>query len=327
MKNAKDTRVLWVERAQVISMLLVVLHHCVPHGYDGPEWLRNLLEGIQYPALVCFFLCSGLFADKWRRDGYGAYMRKRALRLLTPYFCVNLLMLAPRYVAALALGVRARITPLWLLTSFVDPHGQGIAPHLWFLLTLFIMGALLPLLDALLRNKTPRRIVLAALLILSALPVKLPTLLCLNELRLYLVWYALGYALAITRGKDAPLTGAAGPALGGVGLLAFLLALWFPSVPAAIFMQMLGALALVALAGRSGKVDPLTAAFRGRTYCVYILSMCAQNLVEALGYAAHLPWYVTFLVMLAAGLAVPMLVCRWHEKKPLPRWLRLVVGL
>ena len=33
------------------------------------------------------------------------------------------------------------------------------------------------------------------------------------------------------------------------------------------------------------------------------------------------------LMMLAAGLAVPLLVCAWHEKRPLPRWLRLVVGL
>lgn len=327
MKNTNPGRVLWVERAQVISMLLVVLHHCVPHGYDGPAWLYALLEAIQYPALVCFFLASGLFAPRWRDKGYGAYMKKRALRLLTPYFCVNLLMLAPRYVAALMMGVRANVTVGWVLTSFIDPHGQGIAPHLWFLMTLFIMGALLPGLDALLRSRVSRAITLAALLVLSALPFRLPTLLCLNELKLYLGWYALGYALAVTRGTGAPLKGPTGLALGSAGLIVFALSLCFPALPVAVFMQMLGAAALVALAGASEEGDPLTLLFRGRTYCVYILSMCVQNLVEVAGYSARLPWYATFLAMLAAGLAVPLAVCRWNEKRPLPRWLRLVVGL
>ncbi len=325
--KSTNGRVLWVERAQVISMLLVVLHHCVPHGYDGPDWLLNLLNGIQYPALVCFFLTAGLFAPRWRRDGYGAYLKKRALRLLTPWVCVSLLMLAPRYVAALAMGVKAKITPLWLLMSFLDPHGQGITPHLWFLPALMLMAALAPLLDRALRSKTPRAVTLAALLVLSALPVKLPTLLCLNELKLYLAWYAIGYALSQARGDAPPLRGAAGLAAGLGGLIAFALTLLFPGLMMATFLQMLGAAALLALAGRSKRDDALTAFFRGKTYCVYILSMCAQNLAEVLGYAARWPWPLTSLLMLAAGLAVPLLVCAWHAKRPLPRWLRLVVGL
>ena len=323
----KNNRVLWVERAQVWSMLLVVLHHCVPHGYDGPRWLSSLLNAVQYPALVVFFLASGLFAAGWKRAGYAAYMKKRALRLLTPYVCVNLLMLAPRYVAALLMGVKAKITPLWVLGSLVDPHGQGVMPHLWFLLALFIMAALLPLIDRALSARLPRAIALAALLVCAALPVKLPTLLCLNELRMYLFWYVLGLALARTRGTACPLRGAAGAALGAAGLLAFGLGLCFPALPVATFLEMLGAAALVALASLSPRDDALTAAFRGKTYCVYILSMCAQNLMEAAGYSARLPWWVTALAMLAAGLAVPLLVCAWHEKRPLPRWLRLIVGL
>ena len=327
MKRTNPRRVLWVERAQVASMLLVVLHHCVPHGYGGPAWLLSLLNGIQYPALVVFFLASGLFAPGWKERGYGAYMKRRALRLLTPYVCVNLLMLAPRYVAALMMGVKAKITPLWVLQSLIDPHGQGVMPHLWFLPTLFIMAALLPLIDRALSARLPRAAVFAALLVCCALPVKLLTLLCLNELRMYLFWYALGYALATTRGTACPLRGAKGLALGLAGAAAFLIGLLFPALPVAVFLQMLGAAALVALAGTSDRDDALTAAFRGRTYCVYILSMCAQNLVEAAGYSARLPWWVTALAMLAAGLGVPLLVCVWNEKRPLPKWLRLIVGL
>ena len=322
-------RVLWVERAQVLSMLLVVLHHCVPHGYDGPVWLANLLEAIQYPALVCFFLTSGLFAVRWRRAGYVAYLKKRAVRLLTPYFCVNALMLAPRYAAARMMGVEVRLSVGWVLTSFLDPHGQGIAPHLWFLPTLFLMAALLPAVDALARAPRPVRLGgIAALLAVSALPAPLPTLFCLNELKLYLAFYVIGYALAQARGTDRPLAGPAGLALGGAGLVAFAASLWFMEAPLAPFIQKVGgALALMALAGLSARPDPLTAAFRGKTYVIYILSMCVQNLVEVVGHIARLPWYATFLMMLIIGLAVPCGIWAWNEKHPLPKWLQRVVGL
>lgn len=328
MAHTDKNRVLWVERAQVISMLLVVLHHCVPHGYDGPQWLLELLNAIQYPALVCFFLTSALFAPKWKERGWAAYMRRRCLRLLPPYFCVNLLMLAPRWAAARLMGHEARVTLGWLLTSFLDPHGQGIAPHLWFLPTLLILSALGPAFEWLVNRRPWARFsILAALLALSALPVKLPTLLCLNELKLYLAWYALGYALAASGRTERPLPGGAGLALGGAGAAAFVASLIAPGMPVATYMQMLGGLALLAACGLSDRDDALTAAFRGKTYVIYILSMCAQNLVEVVGYSLRLPWFATFAAMLAVGLAVPCLVWAWNARHPLPAWLRRILGL
>ena len=329
MTRTDKNRVLWVERAQVISMLLVVLHHCVPHGYDGPEWLLGLLNAIQYPALVCFFLTSGLFATKWKARGWAAYMKRRCLRLLPPYFCVNLLMLLPRWAAARLMGHEARITVGWLLTSFVDPHGQGIAPHLWFLPTLLIMAALTPVIDALTaRDRRVRLATVAALLALSALPVKLPTLLCLNELKLYLAWFVIGYTLAVTgRARDPFPNGKVAGALCGTGAAAFVASLLAPELPIAVYLQMLGGLTLMTLCLLDPRDDALTAAFRGKTYAIYILSMCAQNLAEVVGYSLHLPWFATFAAMLAVGLAVPCLLWAWNERRPLPGWLRAIVGL
>ncbi len=324
-----EPRLLWVERAQLYSMLLVVLHHGVPRGYDGPEWLRAALKAVQYPALVCFFLTAGLLAAHWRRDGWAAYMKKRALRLLTPYFCVNALMLLPRYAAARLLGHRVTLTPRWLLLSFLDPHGEGITPHLWFLPALFFMGALLPAIHAAVsKGRAARLATLLALLALSALPFELPTLFCLNELKLYLAWYAAGYALAVARGTQSPLRGPAGRALGAAGLGGFILSLCLPWGWLAQLVQMAGGgAALVALSGLGDGPDPLVAAFRGRTYVIYILSMCVQNLVEVVGYAARLPWAVTMAAMLAFGLAVPCALYAWNARHPLPRFLRLITGL
>ncbi|MDO4865031.1 MAG: acyltransferase [Clostridia bacterium] len=327
---ANGERIRWVERVQVFSMLLVVLHHCIPHGYDGSAGLLALLEAIQYPALACFFLTSGLFAGKYREAGWPAYMRKRFTRLMTPYFCVNLLMLAPRYVAARLMGFQPKLTPAWLLMSFLNPHGQGIAPHLWFLPTLLLCASLLPVLDALMgRGRAARSALLVALLALSLMPVRLTSLFCLEELRRYLVFYAAGHALARTRGLDCPLRGRAGRAVGAAGLAAFALILILcPASPlAAGWYALGGGAALLALAGLSAGNDPLTRFFRGKTFTIYILSMCAQNLAEAVGYSARLPWFVTAGAMLVLGLAVP---CAWHRldrAHPLPRFLRLMTGL
>lgn len=69
-RETNGKRIQWVERVQVLSMLLVVLHHCIPHGYDGPVGLLAVLEAIQYPALACFFLTAACSrASTARRAG------------------------------------------------------------------------------------------------------------------------------------------------------------------------------------------------------------------------------------------------------------------
>lgn len=323
-----SNRILWVERAQVIAMLLVTLHHSLPRGYGGPLWLSNALEAIQYPALACFFLTGALFAGKWRQIGLWAYLKGRFIRLMTPYFCVNLLMLAPRYLAAKALGYRPNLTVGWLAMSFLDPHGQGIAPHLWFLPALFMLSALLPVIDAALSRTVPRRIALAGLFILSVWPVALPTLLCLNELKLYLFWYAAGLALARGDVSRPPLRGRMGLAVGWLGLVVFIATLVVKDAPMAAALQTVGgALALFEISGLSPRDDALTGLFRGKTFVVYVLSMCVQNLVEVVCYAAKLPWFVSLPAMFVAGLAVPLMIGLWNERHPLPKPVRLMLGV
>ena len=325
----KGERIAWVEWVQVVSMLLVTLHHCVPHGYAGPQWLLKLLNAIHHPALVGFFLTGGMLARHWRRSGWRAYMKKRFIRLMTPYFCVNLAMLPPRYAAARLMGARVSLSLRWLLTSFLDPHGQGIMPHLWFLPALLIMSALLPVIDLVADRRCPaRHLSIGALLVLSALPVTWPTFLCLNELRLYLAWYVIGYALKEVFNENPPLRGSAGLAAGALGLAAFIATLYFDGVPLAPFIQMAGGGAFqLAAASLSKPGNPLAAAFRGKTYVIYLLSLCVQNLVEVAGYTANLPWWITALGMLAAGLAVPCAIWAWNARHPWPKPLRLMVGL
>ena len=158
--------------------------------------------------------------------------------------------------------------------------------------------------------------------------MKLPTLLCLNELKLYLAWFVIGYTLAVTgRARDPFPNGKVAGALCGTGAAAFVASLLAPELPIAVYLQMLGGLTLMTLCLLDPWDDALTAAFRGKTYAIYILSMCAQNLAEVVGYSLRLPWFASFAAMLAVGLAVPCLLWAWNERRPLPGWLRAIVGL
>ena len=180
-------------------------------------------------------------------------------------------------------------------------------------LAMRIMGALLPALDALLRRGRGASLAaLAALGILSALPVSAPTLLCLNELRLYLFWYFLGFARSEARGADCPVPGPLGLPVALAGLAAFALLMPRMDAPGAVFaLTVCGAAALAGLCAALGeRSTPVLRLFRGKTYAIYILSLCVQNLVEVVGVHGRWPWAVTALLMLITGLAAPLVIRR-----------------
>ena len=332
MGDNRSGRRNWIALLQTLSMLLVVVHHSVPHGYAGPTWLLALVNAIRWPALACFFLTSGALATRWRARGWGKYMKGRFLRLMTPFFFINLLMLAPRYVAARALGSKFRLSLSWLALSFLNPHGQGIMPHLWYLPTLFICAALLPLIDlSAWRSRAVRVATGAALLALSAWPVTLPTLLCLNEIKLYLFWYWLGYALSATRGLDCPVPRKYAPLVGVAGLAVFLSALAMADGPLTPAAFMAGGAALLVSLSALGGLPAWAAWLSPRGFTIYLLSLCAQNLVEAVGYGVGCPWALTAAAMLVVGLTVPCLVYALGGKiksaSPAANLLRLIVGM
>ena len=308
-------------------MLMVVAHHCMPRGYSGPGWLADLLECLQYPALACFFLTGGFLAFGHGGEGWRDYLKRRFVRLMVPFFAVNLLTLIPRYVTARLLGVRPNITLSWLVLSFLDPHSKGISPHLWFLMAAFLCALLLPLFESVIRRGPhARRICILALMGFSALPVRLPTLFCLDELKLYACWYVLGLAMACAGGEGRwPLRRGW---VAAAGLIAFggcvLLAGRFVSPT---LCALSGGAAVLWLCGKLKVPNLLTERFARQTYVIYLLSMGVQNLMEAIGYSLGWPWYLMAVAMFTAGLCVPCGVYRLNRWRPFPRAVRIMLGL
>lgn len=90
--NGRQT---WIDVAKGILILLVVIGHSVGTGFHlpGPSWACNLFQGI-YKVIYtfhmpAFFVLAGV---TWSagKAGFGGYVRKKAFRLLTPYYAFGL---------------------------------------------------------------------------------------------------------------------------------------------------------------------------------------------------------------------------------------------
>lgn len=92
----KSTRIEWLTTAQVISMLLVVFHHSIPNYTASGKVFTVIASNVHLFALAVFFWISGYLAEKSiKKESTKEYITKRLFKLMVPFVCINLLMLAP----------------------------------------------------------------------------------------------------------------------------------------------------------------------------------------------------------------------------------------
>lgn len=331
-----NPRLLWVEIAQILSMLVVVFHHSAPKGYEVTGLFHLLTHTLHYPALAVFFLASGLFAGRYAPGGYPAYLAKRALRLLLPWVVANLLMLGPKLLVDKLSGGSGTFSLTDLAMSFLQPRGLGILPHLWFLPTLFILNAATPL-SRPLRDKpdVSRILLLFVLFALSAFPASAPRIFCINDLRVYAFYFFTGFLfrdrwIAATPRLSLPAVVAT------IALLALYAALLrfhdslgkaFPPCNTVVGLAFLLAFSMLF----AERVSILRRLFAGKTFIIYIYSLCFQNFAEVLSLRAGLPLAAAATVNFLLGLAIPMLMfavlARFDARWKMPVWLKAAFGV
>ncbi len=301
----------WIERAQILAMLLVVFHHSVPNYTASGRLFSLLANTVHLGALAVFFFVSGLLLSQTGalgRYGYAGYLKRRLPRLLIPYFGVSLLMLIPKYLIGTLIGKGVSLRIVDILYAFADPHGSGICPHLWFLLALALMTVLSPLLLHASRKGWLKWPLLALLAVAACLP-PVTSLLCLNELRSYLFWYFLGICGAGVMRRAAEWEGKRRVWLGfALSLALFLLLTYAAGQTGAVMfaLAVTGFAAIVCLSLALRRTVAPLRVFVGKTFTVYVLSLCVQNLVEAVCHVAGLPWYLAAAGMFVSGLLIPL---------------------
>lgn len=138
--------------ARGVALILVILGHSFPDGDTGVQnfiglWIRTWLYSFH---MGVFFALSGFVMA--RRLYSGSYslideVKKRAVRLLIPYFVYSFITIVPKIVLSAYVNNPYNISELWTLFVGNSPNGG-----MWFLWHLFFVTVLFLAVFKMLRN-------------------------------------------------------------------------------------------------------------------------------------------------------------------------------
>lgn len=146
-----ENRIEWIDTAKVITMILVIVGHCTYYNistkYGGIHYFCSDCESSFAYSLTChitsfiylfhmpffMFLSGACFGFGRKEETLASIVKKKALRLLLPFFAVTFLIAVPlKYLAGYWNGSTGIIRDVI--------YGQILFPnyvHLWFVLSLF----------------------------------------------------------------------------------------------------------------------------------------------------------------------------------------------
>lgn len=238
-----------VDALRGIAMFLVTLGHAVIHYpidlHADPACLL-LFDFVSSLHMELLFLLSG-WCFRFQ-GGYGAFVKKKVLRLVVPYVAFGLLDMLPRQLmASLVNRPRSMGESLRQMALF--------GGELWFLYALFLIFLMFPALHLLCgRASRADLLLLAVSLPLAWLHGFLPEIFLLNRVGQYLFYFTLGYVLrrreSWLRERVLPRLTAT-PALLCLGAWCVLFALWerYPTFPLRVAVTLTGGAFLLWLSG------------------------------------------------------------------------------
>lgn len=315
---AARTRRLDLDRAKGIAILLVVFGHIVARQVPpGVEWYEPLRYAVYRFHMPFFLYLSGTVVvlsgmPALRPADWPRVLRRRAVRLLVPFFGLGLLILAAKLVAMRLVYVDNPPDGLWGgLVDLFWTTGHSPALTVWYLLVLFLSTVLaLPLLH--LGIGTSGLVALG----LALQFLDLPPIAYLDRLAGYFLFFAAGLWVAARQDRVLP---------------AFerLQWLWWPLFGAALGLSLAGwldehwsmvacgLLCIPALHGMirlppvSGLSWPL---FLGRyAMAIYLFNTMAIGFTKAVLIDAGIGWTarefpIHAVALMAAGVGLPILV-------------------
>jgi fucose 4-O-acetylase-like acetyltransferase len=318
---ASKTRLVDVDRAKGLAIVLVVFGHLVPHGTlpSGQEWYDVLWFAIYRFHMPFFMYLSGFVfflvgSHRALEADYSAFLRNRAWRLLVPFFCFAAIIVGGKYVAASFMEVANRPDSLadGVYHVFFDTD-ESSARSIWYVFVLFVYCAVTPLLWRVLRGQ------MTALLVISVavFMLPLPDHLYLDRIGRYCVFFVLGGIVAQQRDTAMSLFATWFP----LALVAFAssFVLARRDVPPDLSLLVVGALSIPVLHQFVRlpvlQNDSMLLFLGQYAFVIYLLNTIFIGLAKGL-FVKVLPfqdgYFLLALVLLfAAGLAGPILLKRY----------------
>jgi fucose 4-O-acetylase-like acetyltransferase len=176
-----------VDIAKAICIILVVAGHYIPE--NSPGWYVMLNKFIYSFHMPLFMFASGYLYMQTRKDeSYGSFIRRKIKRLVVPYFSVSVLIVTIKLLSQNVANVE---DPATWHSYIAILYSASAAEFLWFIWVLFIIFLIVPLF----KTKTSRLMLFLAGMVFELLPVTLPALFCLPQLKEMLVFFLSGVIL------------------------------------------------------------------------------------------------------------------------------------
>lgn len=207
-----------------------------------------------------------------------------------------------------------------IVNSYIYPYDNPFR-ELWFIITLFVFFLLTPMWRWILKRQWTIWAALACLIILHFIHPT-TTLLCIDRVCSHAIWFYLGLLISKQDYVDKFMVKQPWITfIAGVGL--YILGLYTDR-----FIVTLGGIAfsfgLTLIADKF--IPKLFCGFRNYTYQIFLMGIFAQMFIKILYKHIPMPYLLAYLICIAAGLYVPVLISKLIEKinwKP----LSLCVGL
>lgn len=320
-----NNRINWLLILQGWAMLWVVIGHA-PLGEPGggPAW-ENVLYNFAYSFhMALFMLVSGwLFyltrlksymSNGERTWDYKMIIKDKAIRLIIPglFFSIIALILKAVFPGEMTREVSLNFHDI--INTYLYPDTNPLA-EIWFVITLFWFFLLTPIWKIGLNKKWTMWVSMGIILIIHFYHPK-SDFLCLEHVFDYAIWFYSGLVIS----KTDLATRLFGVYSGMSILAGFLLLIVgnhfhpFVSTVGGIILSFGIAFILDRYIPRAFYT------FRNYTYQIFLMGIFAQILIKILFKHSELPYIPAYLLCIAAGLYVPVIVSKiveWLDWKPL----------
>jgi len=315
----------WLSILQGWAMLWVVIGHA-PLGNigEGPAY-ESLLYRIAYSFhMPLFMMVSGwLFyltrlksqelngGGKW---SYSQIIKDKALRLLLPGFVFSFVAYLFKIVFPSAVNRTVSFNIEEILRTLLYPV-ENPFQEIWFIITLFFFFLLTPFWKFVLDRKW---LMCCFLLVFTTLFFYHPQteFLCIGRICSHGIWFYLGLAISKEDLVDKVIS------KNSWAFLVLGLAVYISGYVTCDFLKIVGgivfsiAFALIA----DIHFSKLFSSFRNYTYQIFLMGIFAQVFVKIIYRSLSLPYIVSYVLCILAGLYIPVLVSVVSKKinwKPL----------
>ena len=177
-------RILFVDVAKAICIVLVVIGHYIPD--NSPDWYVAVHDIIYTFHMPLFMFASGYVYIATVKDiPYGQFILKKLKRLMVPYFTTSIIVIYIKILTEGSMSVDNPVTAVSYLRMFYYPEAGYF---LWFIWALWWMFVIIPLF----RTRNARLILFFISLVLHYAPLPLTDVFCLAQFKNMLVFFMLG---------------------------------------------------------------------------------------------------------------------------------------